>query len=567
MKKLLLGLLLALAPILAWAQQVPTPAITALACAYNSATQTGTSGQFMYVQCDVNGRILLGSGGAGSFTTLNVGGTTQKVSGGTGSIAPFTIDGILSLTGTLAGYSTTAEHMLSNNWTEQNVLSIWSQHDSGYSAINFLSSGKGAEFGAVGYGNHPTGSNAFSRRVFIEAAGYGLGGAGTVTFTNGSANIGTPGNNFEVGQIVVFATTGSLPTNFSPNTAYWVIATGLTSTNIQVAGQPGAAAIVAGSAGSGTQSMTTGPAELVFVQTGNIAGTSGSSVRQLFDANGNLYLGGVDAKTNPAVVIPRSGGIGLVDQSTRMRFFGGNFLFESYTSASAGFAFANNSGSNTVFMFPTANGVWQYGGPNSATPVAQTFAVQSGVGTNIAGVNRTEIGSLATGNASSGDYIIQTGGAIAASGTTIATAATAITIKGVTGQVRLPLIASDSGLTDTTVCQDTTNHGLFAGSGALGICLGTSGRQFKTAFAPMLAGIDELMRIDFINYRYRNGYGDNGNRLQYGTTAQAVEAVLPDIARHDTKGQTINYDSGALLFIGLRAIQQLKVEIETLKAR
>ena len=39
------------------AQAVTTPPIVALACAYNAATPTGTSGQFMLVQCDINGRV------------------------------------------------------------------------------------------------------------------------------------------------------------------------------------------------------------------------------------------------------------------------------------------------------------------------------------------------------------------------------------------------------------------------------------------------------------------------------------------------------------------------------
>lgn len=58
MKKLLLALGLLL-PLPAGAQTVLNPADVALACAYNSATQTGVSGQFMYVQCDVNGRVLV----------------------------------------------------------------------------------------------------------------------------------------------------------------------------------------------------------------------------------------------------------------------------------------------------------------------------------------------------------------------------------------------------------------------------------------------------------------------------------------------------------------------------
>jgi hypothetical protein len=75
----------------------------------------------------------------------------------------------------------------------------------------------------------------------------------TATFTNASANIGWT-NTLSVGQPVYFTNAGGgLPTNFTSGTVYYVIATGLSGTNIQVAATPGGTAITAGSAGTGTQ--------------------------------------------------------------------------------------------------------------------------------------------------------------------------------------------------------------------------------------------------------------------------------------------------------------------------
>lgn len=73
----------------------------------------------------------------------------------------------------------------------------------------------------------------------------------TVTFTNGSANIGWPSNTLTAGTQVYLQTSGTLPTNFAPHTPYFVIATGLSSSNVQVSATLGGSAIVAGSAGSG----------------------------------------------------------------------------------------------------------------------------------------------------------------------------------------------------------------------------------------------------------------------------------------------------------------------------
>lgn len=128
-------------------------------------------------------------------------------------------------------------------------------------------------------------------------------------------------------------------------------------------------------------------------------------------------------------------------------------------------------------------------------------------------------------------------------------------------------MGADTAQVDSTVCRVAASGLLLTGSGTLGICLGTSGAQFKTAFAPMVGDINDIVRLDFQNYRYRKGFGDSGARMQYGLTAQNVDTVLPDLVRHDASGQAINFDSGALLFIGLRAIQQLKAENDNIQNR
>ncbi len=76
---------------------------------------------------------------------------------------------------------------------------------------------------------------------------------------------------------------------------------------------------------------------------------------------------------------------------------------------------------------------WQLGNIDAASPVAQTFRVQSVVaGTAAAnGANWTLIGSLPTGTGTSGDIILKTG-VKTGSGTTQGTPTTALTIKGET---------------------------------------------------------------------------------------------------------------------------------------
>ncbi len=74
-----------------------------------------------------------------------------------------------------------------------------------------------------------------------------------VTFTNSSANIGWTAETLTVGQAVTFTTTGALPTNFAVNTIYYVVAAA--TNTFTVSATVGGTAIIAGSAGSGTQTV------------------------------------------------------------------------------------------------------------------------------------------------------------------------------------------------------------------------------------------------------------------------------------------------------------------------
>lgn len=113
----------------------------------------------------------------------------------------------------------------------------------------------------------------------------------------------------------------------------------------------------------------------------------------------------------------------------------------------------------TILSSPT-NASLQFGAADVDTaPVAQTLRFQGplvGGTSNVAGPNTTIIcGGLGKGNANSGDCIFQTGGPVGASGTTLATATTALTIKGVTqaaiftGPLILPVLSATPTLSGT----------------------------------------------------------------------------------------------------------------------
>jgi hypothetical protein len=168
-------------------------------------------------------------------------------------------------------------------------------------------------------GSQGTGTGAGGSLIF-QVAPAGSASTFTVTFTNGSATINGTGLPTTAGTAVAFTTTGALPTNFAINTTYFILA-GSTSTAITVAATAGGTAIVAGSAGSGTQTLTQALAQnaLAAAMTiasdysatfvGNLRLADGtSSVASLGFNNGGSYnLGFYKAGTNSIGIISSSG--------------------------------------------------------------------------------------------------------------------------------------------------------------------------------------------------------------------------------------------------------------------
>jgi hypothetical protein len=114
----------------------------------------------------------------------------------------------------------------------------------------------------------------------------------TVTFTNGSADIGGTFNttNVTIDSRVVFTTTGALPTNFALATTYYVVS--ISSTIMRVAAVRDGTAIIAGSAGSGIHTATIvkiNQAYMTFVPPVSITCT-----RIAFYSNSSASLNGTD---------------------------------------------------------------------------------------------------------------------------------------------------------------------------------------------------------------------------------------------------------------------------------
>jgi hypothetical protein len=235
------------------------------------------------------------------------------------------------------------------------------------------------------------------------------------------------------------------------------------------------------------------------------------------------------------------------------------------------------------------------GAADAASPIAQTLSVQNVVaGTaDTAGVATTIIGSLSTGSGASGDIILKTGGT-GASSTVQNTATTALTIKGATQnivvasatesttttsgalqvaggaairkRVFIDGITTSSGLQTAVLCQSSGGE-MIADSVA---CLASSGR-FKQDVKPLMVGLDEVMRLRPVSYRYKQEgiFAHNANYLRerIGFIAEDVQQIEPRVVGYEADGKTartVSYETMVPLLV--KSIQELKGEVDTLKA-
>lgn len=129
----------------------------------------------------------------------------------------------------------------------------------------------------------------------------------------------------------------------------------------------------------------------------------------------------------------------------------------------------------------------------------------------------------------------------------------------------LPQISTDATHTDSTLCQDTTTHGVYFGSGTAGVCLGTSSERFKNSITNLPYGLAEINKLRPVRFYYNKDHGDGGASPQYGLIAEEVVKVLPELVRSDVKGKPNSVDLLGTLPIALHAIQEQQKEIDDLR--
>jgi hypothetical protein len=95
-----------------------------------------------------------------------------------------------------------------------------------------------------------------------------------------------------------------------------------------------------------------------------------------------------------------------------------------------------------------------------------------------------------------------------------------------------------------------------------------SDERLKNVKGGFVAGIDELMQISPIRYRYKksNALGIPDEKEHVGVSAQQIERVIPEAVSRNAKGYRL-VDNDPIIWTMLNAIKQQQEEIRSLKAQ
>ncbi len=546
----------------------------------------GTNGTGV-VRGGTGGAALLkaGTGGAAAHAAAGLGGNASIYSGDGGTSATTTAGnaGITDVSGGLGGISSGAA----------------ASGDGGLVDITGGSGGNNATAGG-------TAGNGGNVRLNAGSAGAASGGAATGSpgsiligdSVAGPITIGTVGSTTTFGGTVVIpavaitddtttnasmlpvwvtTNTGNLPLKvtstkltFNPSTgslnATGSVVTPTLSGTSQITGTTGNMTITAGTGNSRTmalQTTTSGGTATTFL-TGN--------ADQSVTFGGTFLAIGGTSSSFPA--LKRSGTgliVRLADDSANAPITASAGTFSSTVDVSGNLT-ANAaliSGSTLEMRYNSSTG--HSGGGMDASGTAFRTSVNKGdVGTiQIASTGLFSFGST-TGNQRTENpdtTISRNAAGVVQIGTTAANALGSLLATGATfsGALINTGITSDATHTDSAVCQDTTTHQFYAGSGAAGICLGTSSKRFKNSIGNLNDGLGQLMKLRPRSFFYNKGYGDNGDHLQYGFIAEEMAHPLPNLVRPDINGTPQSIDYMGLMPVVVNAIQQQQGEIDVLK--
>lgn len=241
-------------------------------------------------------------------------------------------------------------------------------------------------------------------------------------------------------------------------------------------------------------------------------------------------------------------GIGTITPGTGME------IVDSAFTASSGQALAVRDATAQATGVGGGVGFWgNYtdAGSNTIGAAVRTYKINSTTGNFAFGLKfMTRLngsGGVATGmTLDDASNLVVVGGATSV----------ALTTSGAVTHTNTP----GASASDIPLCLSTT----FIVHTAAATC-GVSARRFKENILPLQHGLDYLMRMRPVTYNVKRQY-DAKMPQAIGFIAEDMAAIDPLLGAYE-KGKLMNYSDRETIAILVKAVQELKAEVDSLKAR
>ena len=108
---------------------------------------------------------------------------------------------------------------------------------------------------------------------------------------------------------------------------------------------------------------------------------------------------------------------------------------------------------------------------------------------------------------------------------------------------------------------------LNAGTTLLGSAMMFSDEEMKENIERIDDALTTLRSLRPVTFNYKEEYNSDYNRVHHGFIAQEYERVLPDATYHDPTIDKLCIDTGDLIGLLVRAVQQLETKVTRLEAK
>jgi hypothetical protein len=113
---------------------------------------------------------------------------------------------------------------------------------------------------------------------------------------------------------------------------------------------------------------------------------------------------------------------------------------------------------------------------------------------------------------------------------------------------------------DGSVIVSSLGTGTVYSSGGILTNTNPSDSKLKENILPINYGLNEILKLNAVTFNWKNDTINQGK--QYGFIAQEVQKIMPDLVK---QGEYLGLDKDAIFTTLVKAIQELKQEIDTLK--